>query len=170
MSKPLKRMLRESLYQRYAGVDSACVVDLTGLNVRKTEQIRRDLTKKDMRLQVVKNSAARLAFPDGPLAPLARAMKGPCALVTGGPSIVEVAKTLVQWSKEFPQLTLKQAIAEGDPDLLTIEQLSKMKGRSDLLGELAMFIVSPGRAIAGCLRGPQSKLAGCLKALGEKVE
>jgi len=170
MSKPLKRMLSEDLRQRYAGVDSACVVDLTGLGVQKTQQIRRDLRQKNIRMQVVKNSMARLAFDDGPLGPLAAELKGPCALVTGGDSIVEVAKALVHWTKEFAELSLKQAMLEGDPGLLTVRELSKLKSRVELLGEVAMLIASPGRAIASCLRSPQSKIAGCLKAIAEREE
>ena len=168
MSKPLKRMVSEDLRKRYAGVDSACLVDLTGLDVAKTQQVRRDLRHRSMHLEVVKNSMARLAFADGLLAPLAQSMRGPCALVTGGDSIVEVAQALVRWSKEFRELTLKQAIVEGDRDLLTTMHLSKMKSGRELLGEVAMLVSSPGRAIAGYLRAPQSKIAGCLKALAEK--
>ncbi len=168
MSKPLKRMLSEHLRVRYADVDSACVVNLSGLNVQKTQQIRQDLTRKNMRMHVVKNSTARLAFAEGPLGPLAKALQGPCALVTGGDSIVEVAKVLVRWAKEFPQLSLKHAIVEGDTNLLGVEQLSRMRGRRDLLGELGMLVTSPGRAIAGCLASPQARIAGCLKAIAER--
>ena len=168
MSKPLKRMVSEDLGKRYAGVESACLVDLSGLDVQKTQQIRRDLAQKKMRMQVVKNSMARLAFSDGPLGPLAEAMRGPCALVTGGDSIVEVAQSLMHWAKEFSKLTVKQAIVDGDADLLTVEDLSRMKSGRELLGELAMLVLSPGRSIAGCLCSPQSKIAGCLKAIAEK--
>ena len=170
MSKPLKRMLSDYLRRRYEGVENACLVDLSGLDVQKTQHIRRGLTQKQIRMQVVKNSAARLAFSDGPLAALAEAMSGPCALVTGGDSIVEVAQALVHWSKEFDALTLKQAIVEGDSALLTVEQLSNMKSGPELIGELAGLIGSPGRAIAGCLQSPQGKIAGCLKTLAEKTE
>jgi len=161
-------MLSDDLRRRYEGVDSACVVNLTGLNVQKTQEIRRDLTAKQMRMQVLKNSTARLAFSDGPLGPLASALSGPCALVTGGDSIVEAAKVLVHWSKEFSELGLKEAIVEGDSDLLTVAQLSKMKGRLELVGEVAMLVSSPGRALAGCMSSPQGKIAGCLKAIADK--
>ena len=168
MSKPLKRLMSDSLRQRYDGVNSACVVDLTGLDVQKTQQIRRGLAEKRMRLEVLKNSMARLAFKQGPLSPLADRMIGPCALVTGGDSIVEVAKALMHWSKEFSQVTLKNAIYEGDPDLLTIEQVSKMRSRRELIGEIATLIGSPGRALSGCIQSPGGKIAGCLKAMADK--
>ncbi len=76
---------------------------------------------------------------------------------------------LVEATKEFKALKLKEAIFDGDPSLMTVESLAKMRGRSEILGELALLVSSPGRAIAGCIRSPQSKIAGCLKAMIEKA-
>lgn len=169
MSMAIKKLITEELRKRYASMESACVVDLTGLNVQEQEQLREILRKKSARLEVVKNSLARRAFQDGPLESLGKALEGPCALVTSSESLIDAAKVLVEAAEEFTQLKLKQAIIEGDPNLLTIEAVSKMKSGAELLGELAMLIGSPGRAVAGCLRAPQSKIAGCLEALIDKA-
>ena len=67
------------------------------------------------------------------------------------------------------QLYGLETFVEGDPSLLTVEEVSKMKSSADLLGELAMLISSPGRAVAGCLSAPQSKIAGCLEALIDRA-
>ena len=170
MSKPIKAMVSESLRGRYTGVRSACVVDLTGMNVQEQEELRTILRGNSGRLEVVKNSLARRAFQDGPLDPLGCAMVGPCAIVTGSDSVVDLAKTLVEAAQHFTQLKLKQAILDGDPEVLTVEQLARMKTKNELLGELALLIGSPIRALAGCLRSPQSRIAGCLKAMIEKTE
>lgn len=154
---------------RYADARSACVVDLTGLDVKSTEKLRRALREKSARIQVVKNSMARRALVGTVLEPLGDALEGPCALVTSEDSIIDAAKALVALTKEFATLGLKHAVYEGDPVLLTVEQLSKMHSKTELLGEVAMLIASPGRAIAGCLSSPQGKIAGCLKAIIEKA-
>lgn len=169
MSKPVKEMITAELRGRYEGVDSACVVDVTGLNVQTQESIRRKLREKSSRLEVIRNSLARKAFKDTPLEPLAASFSGPCALVTTSESLTDVAKALVECAKEFEKLTLKDAIIEGDPGLMSVVELAKMKGRTELLGEVAMLVASPGRAIAGCLGSPQSKIAGCLKAIVDKA-
>ena len=168
MSKPVKAMITAELRERYSGVDSACVVDLTGLNVQEQQQLRSALRAKNASLRVVKNGFAKRAFVDTPLEPIGNALQGPCALVTSPESLVVIAKLLVEAAKEHAELTLKQAILEGDPELVTVEQLSRMRGRHELLGELLMLIVSPARAIAGCLGSPQAKIAGCLKAMADK--
>ena len=168
MSKPVKGMITEEYARRYEGYASACVVEFTGMNVQMQEQLRGKLREKSARLQLVKNSLAARALKGGPLEPLADSFEGPCALVTCEESIIDVAKTLVAAAKEFEPLKLKHAIFDGDPDLMSIPDLSKMKGKTELLGEIAMLVSSPGRAIAGCLSSPQAKIAGCLKAIVDK--
>jgi large subunit ribosomal protein L10 len=168
MSKPLKKMMTDVLRDRYEGVDSACVVDLTGLNVDKTTVFRRSLREKAIKVEVIKNSMAARAFEGTTLEPLGKSLEGPCALITGGDSVIEVAKLLVQLAKDLAAITLKQAMIDGDPDLLDVATLATFKSRVELLGEVAMLAASPGRAIAGCVSSPQSKIAGCLKAIVDK--
>jgi len=169
MSKAVKALMTEQLRERYAGMSSACVVELTGLNVQAQEKLRRNLRGKSARLEVVKNSLARRAFQGGPLDPLGEALAGPCAVVTSSGSLIDVAKLLVEAAKEFKKLKLKQGVLDGDPMLLSVEAIAKMRGRLEILGELAMLLSSPGRALAGCLQSPQAKIAGCLKAIAEKA-
>ena len=169
MSKPIKGLVVEALKEQYAQVDSVCVVDLTGMDVKSTEQLRSVLRDKSARMQVVRNSLARRAFVDGPLAPLAQELEGPCAFVSSTESIVDVAKLLVEFCKEHENLTLKQALLDGEPQLLTVAEMSKLRSWSEMLGEVALVIVSPARSVAGCVASPQSKIAGCLKAITEKA-
>ncbi|MCH7838967.1 MAG: 50S ribosomal protein L10 [Planctomycetes bacterium] len=169
MSKTIKAMVTDDLRVRYREVRSACVVDLTGLNVQEQQGLRATLRTRSGRLEVMRNSLARRAFQDGPLEPLSSTLVGPCALVTGSESVIELAKALVEAAQEFTQLKLKHAIMEGVPDLLTVEILAKMKSHRELIAEVAQLIGSPARALAGCLASPQSRIAGCLKALIEKA-
>lgn len=169
MSKAVKALMTDQLRDRYAGLNSACVVELTGLDVQAQEKLRRNLRGKSARLEVVKNSLARRAFQGGPLDPLGASLTGPCAVVTSSGSLIDVAKLLVEAAKEFKKLKLKQGVLDGDPMLLSVEAIAKMRGRLEILGELAMLISSSGRALAGCLRSPQAKIAGCLKAIAEKA-
>ncbi|UCG16597.1 MAG: 50S ribosomal protein L10 [Phycisphaerales bacterium] len=168
MSKPLKQLMTENLRKRFEGVDGACVVDLTGLDVGSTTVFRRTLRDRSMAVEVVKNSLAARAFKGTPLQALGNSLEGPCALVTGGDSIIEVAKALVQAAREFTAITLKQAMLDGDPTLMTVEDVARLKSRVELLGEIAMLMASPGRAIAGCASLPARRIAGCLKAIVDR--
>jgi len=170
MSKPVKQLLTDVLKSQYEGVRDACVVDLTGLDVARTMSLRRRLAEKSVRVRVVKNSLARRAFRGGPLEPLGDDLAGPCALVTGGESVIDVAKSLVELAKELGDIKLKGAIVDGDAEVLTVDQVARMKGRLELLGEVALLVSSPGRSLAGCIGGPGGKIAGCLKTLADREE
>lgn len=170
MSKPVKDVITHEYQARYSELASACVVNVIGLDAVSTNRLRNELGAKKIRLQVVRNSLARRALADHPLAPLASAMKGPCALVTGGDSMIDVAKLLVSMKKTYPKLELKVGIIDGDPDIIDVEQMAKMKSRVEMLGEVAMMIASPGRRVAGCVASPGGKIAGCVKAIVEKAE
>ncbi|MGQ9651944.1 MAG: 50S ribosomal protein L10 [Phycisphaerae bacterium] len=170
MSKATKDLITHEYADRYAKLANACVVSVIGLDAISTNKLRGELRSMKISLHVVKNSLARRALADGPLAPLASALEGPCALVVGGESIIDVAKALVELKKKYPAIELKKGILEGDPDLLDIERLSQMKSRGDLLAEVAMLIASPGRRLAGCIRGPGGRLAGCFKTIADREE
>jgi len=168
MSKTIKGMITDVYRSRYADADGACVIDLTGMDVKEQEKLRRALREASAEVQVVKNSLARAAMRDTPLEPLGNALSGPCAIVVSSSSLIEAAKALAEAAEEFESLTLKHALLDGDPELIDVAVLAKMKGRIELLGEIAMLVASPGRALAGCMSSPQGKIAGCLKAIADK--
>lgn len=167
MSKAIKGMVTDEIKSRYAGVNSACVVDVTGLNVHQQEDLRGKLREASARLEVVKNSLARRAFADGPLAVLGSSLQGPCAIVTSKASLIDAAKALVSAASEYEALTLKQALIEGDPDLITVADLAKMKSLTELIGEVVGLLTSPGRFVVGAITAPLSRIAGCLDTLAE---
>jgi len=170
MSKPVKDLITQEYKKVYRDLDSACVVSVIGLDAISTNKLRGELRQKEIRLQVIKNSMARRALADTTLGPLSSALEGPCALVTGGSSVIDVAKLLVDFQKTYPQLELKIGMLDGDPELIDLKQLAKMKSREELIAEVAMLISSPARNIAGCLAAAGGRLAGCIKAIAEKQE
>jgi large subunit ribosomal protein L10 len=121
-------------------------------------------------MHVVKNSLARRALSDGPLEQLAKSMEGPCTLVYGEPALTDIAKTLAKWAKDNKEIKLKYGIMDGDPEVTGLADLARMKGRTELIGEIGMLIASPGRALAGAIGGPAGRIAGCLKAMAEKAD
>lgn len=170
MSKLVKSLVSADLEKRCAGVNSACVIDISGLNAINTNTMRGELGKLNISMHVVKNSMARRALADSPLNPLAQTLAGPCALVYGEPAIMDIAKELARWATEHKEITLKNGIMEGDPDLVLVEDLAKMKSRTELIADIAAAVAGPGRSIAAQLLAPAGGIAGCLKTLIEKHE
>jgi len=170
MSKPVKDLMICEIRTHYEGVDSVCVIDISGLDAINTNLMRGELKKQNIQMQIVKNSIARRALAGSTLEPLAKSLSGPCALVHGEPAITDIAKELAKWAMTHKTITLKTGIMEGDPDLLAVEDLSRMKGRTELVGEIGMLVSSPGSNLAAQLLSPGGKIAGCLKAMIEKNE
>ncbi len=170
MSKKAKQLVTDEYKRWYAGVENVCIVDLTGLDAIATHRFRGRLRQKQVGLRVLRNSLARRAFAGTPMEAVAKAMTGPCALVTGGDSIVEVSKLLVDLSGEFKAVKLRFGMLEGDPELISVDQLAKMKSRRDLQGEVLMLVLSPWRRVCGQITSPWAKVAGCLKTLADKGE
>jgi large subunit ribosomal protein L10 len=168
MSKSVKDMLTSEIQARCEGVESACIVDISRLDAINANEMRGELKKEEIHMHVVKNSLARRAFAGGPLEPLAKTMEGPCAIVYGAPAATDIAKILAEWAKKTKTIELKQGIMDGDAELLTVDELSKMKGRLELLGDIAMLTIAPARNLASALVGAGGQIAGCLKTIADK--
>lgn len=170
MSKKAKQLVADEYQRMYEGVDSVCVVDLTGLDAKMTHRVRGRFREKGIELHVVRNALARRAFEGSPLEPVGKALSGPCALVKGGHSIIDVARELVSIAGETGHVALKFGVVEGAPELIPIEQMARMKSRAELQGEVVMLILSPWRRVCGQVTSPWARVAGCIKAIGEKHE
>jgi len=172
MSKLIKNLVVEELKKRYGQLDSAAVVRIIGLDAVTNNKLRRRLHDKKIELHVVKNSLARVALKGRPLEPLAGALDGPVAVVTGGDSIIDVAKELVAISKEkeYAKFELLQGIIEGDRELVPIVRIASMKGRREMHADVVACAIGPARRLVGCMAGPAGRIAGCLKAIVERGE
>lgn len=171
MSKYVKDMISSELQSRYSGLDSALWVELVGADGITTNLFRRELRGKKMRIEMVKNSLFRRAVDAKPLERLGKSIEGPAALVTGGDSLVEVAKVIEQWLPRMKGMKLRGALIEGEYlDERAVQGLAKMPTKRDMQGRVASAILSPGAKIAGAVRAPGANIAGCLKALMAKLE
>ncbi len=171
MSKLVKDIITQELRSRYAELDSALWVEMVGVDGITTNQLRHDLHDKSMRIEVVKNSLFRRAVGDGPLKPLAESLQGPAAILTGGESLIDVAKVIEDWLPKIKGLRLRGAVLEGEwLDEQRVAGLAKMPTKRDLQAKVAAIILSPAANIASCANSGGANIAGCLKTLIEKLE
>ena len=172
MSKPVKEILTRELASRYAQATNALWVEMVGVDGITTNEFRRDLRSRDMRLEVVRTSLLQRACQGGPLARLAAALRGPAALVTGGESAIDLAKVLETWlPKLHTKLRLRGAVLDGEYlDESRVKDLAKMPSKGDLQARLVLIILTPGGRLVSALKSPASNIAGCVKALVEKLE
>ncbi len=171
MSKLVKDLITQNLQARYADVHNAIWLDLVGVDGVTTNELRRDLHARNMRMEIVKNALFRRAVADGPLGKLAAALSGPAALVTGGESIIDAAKVIDAWRPKIKSLKVRGAVLEGEYlDEQAASGLARMPTRRDLQRGLAGLVMSPGANLAAALLAGGGNIAGCLKTLIENLE
>lgn len=177
MSKFIKNLITEELTQRYAEANNAVWVEMLGVDGITTNEFRRDLRSKQMRLEVVKTSLLRRACKGKALSRLADALDGPAALVTAVDptaevSSIDMAKALEPWEPKLKEkLRLRGAVLEGEfLDEGNVKGLAQMPTKRDLQGRVVSQALSPGGKLVSALLSGGSNIAGCLKALIEKLE
>lgn len=170
MSKLVKNLLSEEIRARFATSDGALWIDTTGVDGVTNNLLRRELRSRNMRAEVVKNSMFRRATAGGRLAALGERLVGPATLVVGE-SLPEVARVIESWMAKAPAIKLRGAVLEGDYlDESAVAGLSKMPSKREVQGQVVSCALAPGAKLAGALLAPGRNVAGCIKALIEKLE
>jgi large subunit ribosomal protein L10 len=167
MSKIIKQMQMAALKQTFQDVRDLVVMNVTGLDCQQDNKLRLTLRKKNIRMQVIKNSLARRVFSDLGIK-LDEWLSGPTTVAWGGSSVADLSKELDGLLKKNDKVKFKGVIADGQP--LTFEQGLKMPTRTEAIGRVLMLALSPARRIAGQIVGPASLVAGQVKSLSEKKE
>ena len=170
MSKYIKQLITDHLRQEWVDLEFALLVSVNGMNANANVRLRRELRDLDIRLLVVKNSLARRASVDSPLALALDGVKTPSAVVWGGEDIVSLAKEVVRLSKidEYAPFSPTGGVMEGER--LSMEQvieLSKWPSRKEQLSILVAQILSPGASLSSQLLAPGSALASQIEQKGE---
>lgn len=170
MSQQVKKMMSDDLRKAFTGVADVVVVSIAGVDGITNNQMRLALRKKDIRVQVIKNSLARRVFDELGLGSATRFFEGPTAVAWGGPTIVELAKEMTAWAGKIKQLKVKGGATAGQP--LTSDQvtaLSKLPSREELLGRVISLALSPARRVASLAISPAARIAGQIKTIAESV-
>ena len=141
-----------------------------GLTVEQITNLRKQLRVKGAQYKVVKNDFARLAFqqlsaPEG----VVEYLTGPTAITIVPKDANEVAKILVDFTKEAPVLTIKGGLM--GKDLYSdkqIEAFSRLPSRLELISMLMSVMNGPARNLAAALNDVPARLVRTVKAIADK--
>jgi large subunit ribosomal protein L10 len=173
MSKFVKDLLTKDLKSQLNGVSDALVVNVVGLNSQKTSKLRTELRKKQIKLEVVKNSMARRATEGTPLAKAFEGIEGTMAIVWGADDFVSLTKEIVKLTeaKEFEGFVARGGAMDGEK--LTsdaVKEVSKWPSRQEQLSMLVGQILGPGSRLAGQLKAGGGAIVSQVKTHVENLE
>jgi ribosomal protein L10 len=173
MSKLVKNLLVDDLKKRLDKVEDVVVVSLGRLDAQKTTELRKTLRQKKIHLQLVKNSLARRATLDTPLAPAFEKTEGMLAIAWGGEDAVDLAKELDRLTglKDYEGLQCRGGAMDGDRlDAEGVKRVAKWPNRTEQLSILSGQISSLGSRLSGQILSAGGTLAGQISSLVEKLE
>ncbi|MEK7776235.1 MAG: 50S ribosomal protein L10, partial [Planctomycetota bacterium] len=95
MANELKELVIKEMVSRYRKVDNYLVVGYQGLKALEFDQLRKDLSRKRISLEIVKNSLAAIAFKEIGITGIVKALSGPSAIVSAeGDPVIMAKETL----------------------------------------------------------------------------
>ncbi len=144
VSRSAKEESVKELGEALANAESMVLLDFTGLDVPKVTELRRQVRAVRGTYRVVKNTLARRAVIGTVFEPLRDAFEGTTAIAFSEDDPVGLAKALVAFKKDAPQLKVKTGMVEGrqiTPD--EVENLAKLPSKPELQTILLMQLQAP---------------------------
>lgn len=145
------------------------LVDFKGLRVKDISALRTRVRESSGSLRVVKNTLLKKASEGTALEGARAWMEGPTALAWSGTDPIPLAKTLVTFAKENPNLKVKGGVVEGKAlDPQSVEALSKLPGINEIRAQLIGLLQAPATKLATLLQTPARNVAVCLAERGKQ--
>jgi large subunit ribosomal protein L10 len=171
MTREEKAQVIEDLTAQLAENTNIYIADISGLNAKKTSELRRACFKANISLAVVKNTllAKAMEASDKDFGDLPSTLKGNSSLMMSEVGNAP-AKVIKDFRKKADRPVLKgafieQAIFVGDDQL---ETLVNIKSREELIGDIVGLLQSPAKNVISALQSGGGKLSGILKTLSQK--
>src|SRR5512132_3426861 len=113
MNRTEKQQLIDELHQEFEASPHAVLVDFRGLSVPAVTEFRRKVKATGSRYRVVKNTLALRAAKGTPLEKLGPQFDNTTGVAYTGRDPVALAKVLVDFGKDHPQLVVKGGLVSG---------------------------------------------------------
>jgi large subunit ribosomal protein L10 len=166
MSKAIKQMEMDALKKTFQGVRDMVLLSVSGVSATTDNQMRLGLRKKNIHLQVVKNSLARRVF--GELGLQVASWESPTTVAWGAGSLAELSRELDNLIRKNDKIKVKLAVSEGQE--LTFKRALTMPTKAEAIGRVISLALSPASRLVGQMLAPAARVAGQIKTLAERTE
>jgi large subunit ribosomal protein L10 len=172
MNRTEKQALIDDMHEEFGKSPHAILVDFRGLSVPAVTEFRRKVRQSGSRYRVVKNTLALRAVKDTPLETLGPKFDNTTGVAYTGKDPVALAKVLVDFAKDHPQLVFKGGLVAGSQvlDAEGVKALSTMPSLPELRSRLLGLLNAPATRLVRVLQAPGSQLVRVLAAKQKKEE
>jgi large subunit ribosomal protein L10 len=160
----------EQLTEKLSRMQLAVVTDYRGLTVAEMAELRGKLHESGADLVVAKNTLIRLAARQTGHEQMEPLLEGPTALTLGYDDVARVAKTLNDYLKDTPKVSIRGGLlgqsffpADG------LEQVTKLPSREQVLAEIVGGIQSPISGVVNVINAPLTGVVGVVDAVVSDV-
>jgi len=166
-----KETFVEALRGDFAKSQHAILVDFRGITVPAVTEFRRKIRLSGGRYKVIKNTLAVRALEGTPLAKLKDKFVETTAIAYCDNDPVALAKVVVDFSKDHPQIVVRSGLVSGSEmlDANGVKALSTMPGLPELRSKLLGVLKAPSAKLVRLLSTPASQMVRVLKAHEEKL-
>jgi large subunit ribosomal protein L10 len=171
MTKEEKDQLIDSLAETLKSSNTVYIADISNLNSENTTRLRSLCFKRNITLQVVKNTLLKKAMErsEKNFEGLFPILHGPTSVMISDAGNVP-AKLIKEFRKTSDRPILKGAFIEemvfvGDDQL---DFLIALKTKNEMIGEIVALLQSPVKNVISGLQSGGHKISGILKTLSEK--
>ncbi|MBC7221401.1 50S ribosomal protein L10 [Candidatus Bipolaricaulota bacterium] len=172
MPKPEKIAAVEELGKKFAQSKAVVVVAFQGIPAAEMTALRREVRKRGVEMQVVKNTLARLAAEKAGVPGLGEFLRGPNLVILGRDDPTVPFKVAVEFVQKYPNFfQVRGGVFAGET--VPAEQVkwyATLPSREELLAKLAGAMTGPVRGLVFALSGILRKLVVALSEVQKLKE
>lgn len=147
------------------------IIDYTGLSVKETQQMRRDLRAAQAQMKVFKNNIVRRALKEADMPEIDSMLEGSCAFVFFGEDPVGPAKVIKEVAKTVETVQFKGGISDGA--VLSQEQvvaIADLPSKEEMIAKLLGSFMSPLQGLVQVCTGPARGAITALSRIEEQKQ
>lgn len=168
MNRAEKQSFIDSFRSSLEGKSLAVVTRQSGLTVAEVTELRAKMSEAGANYKVVKNTLARIAVNDTPMANLADYFKGAVA-VASSEDAVAAAKVVVNFAKENDKIEVVAGSLDGEfLDVQAVKALAALPSLDELRAKIIGLLQAPLSKIARTIKEPAACVARVCSAYGSK--